>query len=457
MAKLFSTNPSNYEVIGEVDISTEKEIVDKVRKAKKTAATWGSMELSQRVKLLRKFQEGLWEMKNELAILETREMGMPISQSRQDVKDAIKYFSWYLENAIKYLSLEKIFKDNKSSHTIFHEPIGVAAVIIPWNFPSSNFIWGVGQNLIAGNTVVLKHSEETPLTGKLIEEIVNDANLPKGVFSEVYGDGKVGETLVHQEIDLICFTGSTKVGKYLYKVGAEKFIKVLLECGGSAPGIIFDDANISEILNTIYDGRFWNCGQSCDALKRLIVHESKFEEVVKKLKELLESKKLGDPTDENTNIGPLVAKRQLDLLEDQVLDAVKKGANIITGGKRPKNMKGTYWEPTILTNIKSQMRVWQEEVFGPVLPIVPFKTEEEAISLANDTRYGLGAYLFTKGKKRALKIARQIKTGMVSINGASYLEPCSPFGGYKESGIGREHGKFGFAELTQVKVVAMEK
>lgn len=456
--KLFSTNPSrNHEVVGEVEVSTEEDIRKKVQKAKDAAERWKFLGVEKRVNLLRKIANELARRKEELSLLETREMGMPITQSRQDVGEAVRYFNWYLDNAHKYLFPEVTYEDNQTIHKVFYEPIGVAAVITSWNFPTSNFVWECGQNLVVGNTVVFKHSEESPLTGKLLEEIVSNAGLPEGAFTEIYGDGNVGEQLVNHDIDLICFTGSTKVGKYLYKVTAEKFIKIVLECGGSAPGIIFEDADLDKVLESVYFGRFFNCGQACDALKRLIVHESKFDETVEGLKKLLEGKKIGNPEDENTDIGPLVAKRQLELLESQVEDAIQKGAKIITGGKRLEKLQGAYYEPTIVVDIKPDMRVWQEEVFGPVLPIISFKTEGEAIELANNTKYGLGAYVFTEDKEKAQRVAFQIETGMVSINNASYLQPCSPFGGYKESGIGREHGKFGFTELTQVKVIAMEQ
>lgn len=457
MTKLTSTNPGkNYAVLGEVNISTEQEIKGKVQKAQLAKREWGNIGLEKRIKLLIQVVEKLKERKDELALLESKEMGMPISQSRLDLNDAIRYFIWYLDNAPKYLSPEVTYEDSSVIHKVFYEPIGVAAVIVPWNFPASNFVWGCGQNLVAGNTVVFKHSEECPLFGKLLEEIIS-SGLPSGVFNEVYGDGKVGDYLVHQDIDLISFTGSTKVGKYLYQVAAEKFIKAVFEMGGSAPGIVFDDADLDSVLESLYYSRFANCGQCCDALKRLIVHESRFEEAVEKIKNHLKSKKVGNPEDESTEVGPLVAKRQLELLEAQMKDAVGKGAKVVVGGKRPSNLKGAYYEPTLLTNITPDMRVWQEEIFGPVLPVVSFKSDDEAIKLANDTKYGLGAYIFTKNKERSVKVASQIDTGMVSINNASYLQPCSPFGGYKESGIGREHGKFGFAELTQVKVVAIEK
>lgn len=455
---LISTNPGkNYEVLGKVNVSSEQEIKSKISKAQSAKKDWKDAGVEKRANTLRKVADEIKKRKEEIALLVTREMGMPISQSLFDVDGALDYFNWYSNNASKYLSPKITYEDDKSIHKVYYEPIGVAAVITPWNFPISNFVWGVIQNLIAGNTVIFKHSEEVPLFGKLIEDIMKAGNLPEGVFEEVYGDGTVGDYLVHQDIDLIWFTGSTKVGRYLYKVGAEKFIKVLLELGGSAPGIVFNDADVDRVLESIYSGKFTNCGQVCDGLKRLIVHESKFNEVVVKLKKLLQSKKVGNPEDEKTDIGPLVAKRQLDLLQEQVRDALDKGAKVIIGGKQPTNLKGAYYEPALLTKVKTNMRVWQEEVFGPVLPIISFKTYEEAVKLANDTKYGLGSYIFTQDKEKALKVASQIDAGMVSINNAYYLQPCSPFGGYKESGLGREHGKYGLRELSQIKVISIEK
>jgi acyl-CoA reductase-like NAD-dependent aldehyde dehydrogenase len=253
------------------------------------------------------------------------------------------------------------------------------------------------------------------------------------------------------------FTGSTNTGQKLYKIAAEKFIPILLELGGSAPGIVFDDADIDNAVEAIYWQRYANCGQACDGLKRLIVHETVFDKVVGKLKERLEESVVGDPTNKKTDFGPLAAKRQLNLLESQVKDAVGQGAEVIVGGNRPKKLKGFYYEPTILTNVKTKMKVWQEEVFGPVLPIVSFKSEEQAVSYANDTQYGLGSYVYTKDKKKAERVASRLEAGMVSVNGTNYVLPVNPFGGYKKSGLGREHGKWGLRELCQIKVIASDK
>lgn len=458
MNKIISTNPGrNYEFLGEIDTSSEDEVKDKVRKARQATDTWRELGITGRGKILHKLITLIKENKEELAGLASSEMGMPIKDSREDIDEALRYFTWYLDNTERSLSPETSYEGQEIIHKVHREPIGVAAVIIPWNYPASNFVWGCGQNLLAGNTVVLKHSEECPLFGKLLEEIISQCGLPTGVFSEIYGGSETGELLIHQDIDIICFTGSSKTGKYIYQVAAEKFIKVVLEMGGSAPGLIFEDANINQIIEGVFYGRFFNSGQSCDALKRLIVHESRSEEVITILKSLAEKIEIGDPLVEDTSMGPLVAERQVKLLEEQLEDAVKKGAQVLIGGKRPLNLKGAYFEPTILTGVNDQMRVWREEVFGPVLPIVSFSDDQEAIRLANDTEYGLGAYIYTEDISKAREIASKLKTGMVSLNNASYLQPSSPFGGYKQSGLGREHGKYGFEELTQIKVVAEEK
>jgi len=457
MNKLISNNPArNYKVIGSVKVSTPQEIKQKVANAQAAKMPWKELGVSKRIEFLWPIYHEFMKRKKELALLITREMGKTLRESLDDI-ESDAYFKWFLENGEKYLSDETTFEDEKAVHKVVYEPIGVAAVIVPWNFPYDMFLWGVIPNLIAGNMVIFKHSEECPLTGKLIEEIMKKGNLPKGVFSEVYGNGKVGEVLVNQEIDLVWFTGSSKVGKHLYEIAGKKFIKTILEMGGSNPAIVFDDVDTDSIIGKLYGKRFSYCGQACDAMKRLIVHQSIFSAVVKKLKKIVESKVVGDPEDEKTDIGSLVAKRQLELLESQVNDAVRQGAKVVTGGKRPKNLKGAYYLPTILTNIKRTMRVWKEETFGPVLVIVPFKTEKEAIELANDTTYGLGAQIYTKNKNRAIRVASKVDAGTVEINKASHWLGCNPFGGYKNSGIGREHGKFGFHELSQVKVVSVEK
>ena len=458
--KIISLSPSNnYAIIGEVLVSTRDEIMNAITQAHVAQPLWAALGCKDRIVFLNKVYQEFEKRKNEIALLACKEMGMPISvQKLIDIEVGLLYMRGYLDYAEQWLAPEITFENDKEIHYLFFEPRGVAGISMPWNFPFTNFIWGVIQNLVVGNTVVFKHSEECPLTGKLLEEIMYSNGLPEGVFNEVYGDGSsVGETLMNSAIDLIHFTGSTAVGKHLYQVAAKKFIPAILELGGSAPGIVFEDADLAITIESIYLYRFTNSGQVCDGLKRLIVHKSIYDEVVQQLKKLLASKKVGNSEDPTIDIGPLVSKRQLLTLEAQVADALKKGARIITGAKQPTGLSGAYYEPTILTNITFDMLVWKEEVFGPVLPIVSFTTEDEAVTLANDTQYGLGAYIYTKNKERALRISSLLQTGNININNTNYNRAEDPFGGYKNSGLGREHGKQGLRELCNIKVVAINK
>lgn len=457
MERLSSVNPSNYEVLGEVIVSTTNQVENKVELARNAQMEWANLGVGKRVQILREAFEDLKNQKTEFCTLASSEMGMPISETLTDFDGTIDYADWYFDNAEKYLNPEITFESDKELHRVFHEPIGVAAVIVPWNYPFLNFVWGSLQSLISGNTVVFKHSEECPLSGEFIEKTLS-RHLPKGVFSEVYGGGEVGTSLVNQNIDMIAFIGSTKTGKYLYELAGKKFIKAVMELGGSAPGVVFEDADIDLAVGSVCYYRLANQGQACDGLKRLIVHESVFDEVVEKVAAAFSARRVGNAIETSTETGPLVAKRQLDLLISQVEDAKAKGAKVITGGNTlEKKLGGAFFEPTVLTGVTSDMRVWKEEVFGPVLPVVKFKTDKEATELANQTTYGLGSYVFTKDKQMARKIAGSIKSGMVSINGINYTLPFNPFGGYKNSGFGREHGKYGFNEVTQIKVVAEDK
>lgn len=455
--KLTSINPSDNTIIGEVEVTTEVEITSLVDKAQKAKDNWNYLGIEGRNKILRKFYDTIESHKEELAQLQAKEMGMPLTETEEDIMGGLSYLRWYFDNAAECLKSEVSFEDDNEVHTVYREPRGVVGAIIPWNFPMSNFVWQCGQNLVAGNVVILKHSEEVPLFSKKLESIAKESGIPEGVLGFAYGDGKVGDMLAHQNIDLLCFTGSTKVGKYLYTVAAEKFIPALLEMGGSAPGIIFEDADVPAIIDAVMMNRFIDCGQVCDGLKRLIVHKSKYDEAIKLLTEKISAKKIGIANDKETEIGPLVAERQVKVIELQVEDARTKGATIVVGGKRPSNLSGAFYEPTLITGVTKDMKVWNEETFGPVLPVITFETEEEAIELANDTSYGLGAYVFTVNKEKMERVARRIEAGMISQNNITYLKPSNPFGGYKQSGIGREHGKYGFHDVTQVKVVASEK
>jgi succinate-semialdehyde dehydrogenase / glutarate-semialdehyde dehydrogenase len=453
--KLISTNPSQgYKTIGWVNISTEKEIKAKVALAQKAKGLWKETSLDTRIGFIKKLMKAYEKQYLKVAKLVSTEMGKPITQSIGDAKNDMASVKNRLGQAKKHLSPIVLDKTKDQKNVLYFEPLGLVAVIVPWNYPSPNFFISCIQTLLAGNTVVFKHSEETPLVGKLLEEITDKAGFPEGVISFVHGDGKVGDILTDQDIDAIHFTGSSKVGQYLYQKAAKKFIPAVLEMGGSSPGIVFKDADIDAACENACMERFTNCGQICCALKRLFVHEDIFDKVVSKMKCNLEAMKIGDSLKKDTEVGPLVAKRQLDLLVEQVRDAKKKGATIVTGGNKAEGMDGAFFQPTIITGVKPNMKVMTEEVFGPVLPIVSFKTDEEAIELANKTIYGLSAYVYGKNVAKLRKMASQIDAGQVSINGASYFSSNSPFGGYKMSGLGRGEGLFGYYDVTQKKVVA---
>ncbi len=441
-----------------MDPSSAKEIHTKVALARNTATFWGHLSVSERISYLQPLLDIFTKNKELLGSLTTKAIGMPISvRNLIEIDPGLDFFAWYLKNSEQYLTPETTFEDATTIHQVHYEPMGVAAVISPWNFPFLNFIWNVMPNLIVGNTVVFKHSKACQKVEQKLEEYTRISKMPEGLLSFVYGDGSVGECLAEEDIDLISYTGSTKVGQHLYEIAAKKLIKIVLELGGSAPGIVFEDANIDQAIESIYFSRFIHSGQICDGLKRLIVHTSRFEEMIQKLTAYLSTKKVGDPTDPKTDIGPLISKESAETIQAQVTDANDKGATIAVGGASYTNTYGSFFPPTILTNVTTSMRVWKEEVFGPVLPVIAFNTEEEAVILANDTIYGLGAYIYTADLNRAKRVSRQIRSGMVSINTAYYLRPENPWGGYKKSGLGRGNGKFGLHDLCQIKVVASEK
>jgi acyl-CoA reductase-like NAD-dependent aldehyde dehydrogenase len=384
-------------------------------------------------------------------------MGKPITQSRSQVKDGADFFHAQMQTIEKALAEEIVYEDKAQRHHLVREPLGVVACITPWNFPFLNIPWQAGQALLAGNTVVFKQSEEIIVFAELISTLAAQSKLPEGVFNVILGDGRVGEILVQEPVDAILFTGSTDTGQRITELAAKRSTRILTEMGGSAPGIVLEDADVPTIIDTLYMARFENTGQFCDGLKRLLVHESRLDEVLEALKEVNAGKKMGDALDEDTDLGPLVAKRQVDTLKEQMQDALDKGAKVVFGGKEPQNLEGAYYEPTVLTNITSDMRVWKEEVFGPVLPVVAFRTEDEAVKLANDTIYGLGAYVFTTDKDCYFRVAKQIQSGIVGHNNALYFSTNTPFGGYKASGNSRTLGTEGFHEVTQVKVISEEK
>lgn len=456
---LTSLNPHDQSVVGEVEKTTQDQVNQTVEQARETFLDWRMTSIDERAAFIEKFTQEFAKRTDELAKLITLEMGKPLSQAKDETEWIQDYLKYYYQQGPKVLADEIISKDDGLIRKVVREPYGVAGVIAPWNYPLAMPIWGIFPNLIAGNTVVFKPSEQTPLCGQAIADIIAKTDLPAGVFNIIHGEGQAGAALIDADIDLAWFTGSTKVGQEIFAKCGRKFIPCLIELGGSSPAIIFDDVDLDEVVPKIYSARFSNCGQVCSAIKRLFVHQNIFQEFVDRLTESVSTKSVGNPMDK-VDVGPLVSAKQRELLEAQVKDAVDKGAKVMIGGQRPGSaslQNGNYFKPTILTNVNFEMRVLTEEVFGPTLPIVPFDTTEEAIKMANQTDYGLSAQIYTNDRDLAQKIIPQIRAGTVSVNGGSNSTPETPFGGYKKSGQGREGGKYGLHELTQIKYVSRPK
>lgn len=457
--KLQSINPHDQSVVGEIDISSKKDVDSAVSSARKAFREWSHKAIEERISYIKKFREKVVGDKKEIARLISLEMGKPLAQALDDIDFELGYLDYYIEKGAENLSDETVLNKGNEHYRVVFEPHGVVASIAPWNFPLSMANSGITPSLIAGNTVIFKPSEHTTLSQKKVVELLWETGLPEGVLNLVVGDGQVGEILVDSQVDLVWFTGSTKVGQEIYKKCGEKFIKAICELGGSSAGIVFADADLKLTLENLYWARFLNCGQVCSAVKRLFIEKSVYSKVLQKYVDRLKKVKLGDPL-EDVDFGPLVSQKQLKKLEDQVKDALAKGAKVEIGGKRPVNpklKKGNYFEPTILTNVNFDMKIMNEEVFGPVLPVLPFKTEDEAVEMANKTQYGLTSEIYTTDLEKGERVAKDLQSGVVALNTSDYYKPVCPIGGYKNSGIGREYGKIGMQEFAQVKLIATLK
>lgn len=453
-----STNPAkSYEELGVVQTSTEQDIKQAVKNAREAFKEWSVLPISKRLGYLQNFVDELTKRSDEAADLISKEMGKPISDAKDEVQVAIDDISWIIENAKSVLKPVVVREDEYSLIEQYNEPYGVSAAIAAWNFPLTNFKECVLQDIVAGNTIVFKHSEENPLVGKFIDEIMEHAGFPKGVFTQIYGAGEVGNILTDQDIDFISFIGSSKVGRLLYKKAAEKFINVRLEMGGSSPGVVFEDVDIDKTAKQVVNDRFFNSGQVCDAMKRLIVQESIYDEFFKAVKKEIEALKFGNPEEDGVVVSSLVAERQVQPILEQITKSVNAGAKVIIGGKKAEKLEGAYIEPTLITNVTEDMPVWSEEVFGPVLPVMKFKDEQEAITMANNTQYGLSGYVHSSDKERALRVAKAIKAGQIATNGVHNYYPDVCFGGYKASGIGRTCGPAGLLAGTQIKIITRLK
>lgn len=452
-----SINPSTGEIIKEYLSTTDQEIEEIVLRSNEANDSWAATDLTGRVELLNKILALFRSEKEKIARQMATEIGKPITQAQREVERSLTYFEYYLRHAGEYIADEVSYEDDNQVDIIKYQPKGTAAIILPWNYPFMLFVWMVIPNLLVGNTVILKHSELSLGVAELISKIMSMDILPDGVFQSIIGDAPQGKELLKHQIDIICFTGSTETGKYLYKTAAEKNINVVLEMGGSNPCIIFDDYPVDKAVAMVIDKRFNNNGQYCNAIKRVMVQRSVYKEFIKLLVNKVSEFKVGNSIDKETNIGPLISEGQLNVLHDQVLDAVNLGARIEVGGEKVKNTPGFFYKPTVLTNVTGKMRAWVEETFGPVLPVISFNTENEAIQLANESKYGLGAQVLTNNMAFANRVAEKLECGMVDINDGKSSKHGNPFGGVKCSGIGRENGEWGFRDLTNIKVISRNK
>ncbi len=452
-----STGPAeNYAYIGEVTISTSVEISEKVAQAQLAKQEWKELGVRGRISLLRPVTEEFRESAHDLAYLISTEVGKPLVEAYEEVLG-------YTEQIEEFFGQGEVaLEDNTTSlenqpfnHRIVYEPRGATAVIAPWNFPYGMAMWGIMPNLIAGNTVVFKTSEECPLSGKFIEEVFARHNLPDGVFGEVYGNGDVGQQLVEENVDFVWFTGSSRTGRKINETAAGKFIPTHLEMGGSNPCVVFEDADIETTAQRILNERFYNGGQVCNSIKRVIVEQSIQKILTERLAVGVKALRIGHPLEPDAQLGSLAARRQTELLRNQVNSSLGSGARVVSGVKVPADLKGAYHPAVLLDNITSDMRVWQEEVFGPVLPVMSFRSEAQAVELANNTAYGLGALIVSSDIERAERVAGKLDTGAVNINGGNHFDNIwNPIGGNKHSGNSRQHGTEGMRALCNMKVIA---
>src|SRR3954468_5973279 len=427
--------PRDESSLAEVSQASEADVQNAVAAAREAFTPWSKLPGSERAKYLFRIARILAERAREFAVLESLNGGKPIKESRDvDVPLAAAHFFYYAGWADK---LEYAFPNRRP------RPLGVAGPILPWNFPLLMLAWKIAPALAAGNTVVLKPAETTPLTALLFCDVLRQAELPPGVVNIVTGDGRTGAEIVKSDgVDKIAFTGSTEVGKAIQRELAGSGKKLTLELGGKAANIIFDDAALDQAVEGIVNGIYFNQGHVCCAGSRLLVQESIYEPVVDKLKRRLTTLRVGDPLDKNTDVGAINSKQQLEKIRELVASGAEEGAEIYQPPCRLPE-KGYWFAPTVFTNVAQSYRIAQEEIFGPVLSVLTFRTPEEAVEKANNTPYGLSAGVWTEKGSRILWMAQRLRAGVVWANTFNRFDPTSPFGGYKESGFGREGGLHG--------------
>lgn len=457
---LENISPIDKKVIGTIADGDASDIDAAVKVARETfeSGVWSKQSPAERKAIMLRFCQLLEEHQEELAALDCVDAGKPITEClNTDIPATIETFYWYAE------AIDKLFgKIAPTGHDalglIVNEPVGVVGAVLPWNFPAQMFAWKVAPALTAGNSVIVKPAELTSLSAYRMVELAYEAGVPKGALSLVSGLGeKVGEALGrHMDVDVVSFTGSTEVGRYFLKYSAESNLKeIILECGGKSPQIVFEDADLDAAVPHILASAFWNMSENCSCGSRLLVHESVKEKLLAKVVAELKNWKVGSPLDPEVSIGPMVEEAHFNKVKSFIDITLKEGGKLVAGGKIHSDLgSGWYVEPTIFDEVRADMTLFQNEVFGPVLAVCSFSSDEEAVELANDSHYGLAASFYTENLKRAFRVASSIKAGTISVNGFSEGDITTPFGGFKQSGFGgKDNGLEAFDQYTQQKVI----
>lgn len=448
-------NSTTEEVMGKVPEGLSEDADRAVAVAKIAFQRWSEASPETRAKYLADAAEKLKERQNEIALLIAKEVGMPLPLATAvQAGMPLANMKFYAKLAASY----KFEDEPVGNAAIVREPVGVVACITPWNFPLHQVVAKVAPALAAGCTVVLKPSEVAPLTAFVLAEVFQEVGLPPGVFNVVTGYGPVvGEALAaHPDVDMVSFTGSTRAGKRVSELASKTVKKVALELGGKSANVILDDANFEEAVRAGVGNCYFNSGQTCSALTRMLVPASRQEEAIRIAQETAENFTVGDPVAGESKLGPLISSTQRDRVRNYIKKGVEEGATLVTGGAdAPAGLEQGYFvKPTVFANVRDDMTIAQEEIFGPVLSIMPYQDEDDAVRIANGTVYGLAAGVWSGDAERAKRVARRLRAGQVEVNGGKF-NPMAPFGGYKQSGNGRELGKYGLEEYLEVKAMLL--
>jgi succinate-semialdehyde dehydrogenase/glutarate-semialdehyde dehydrogenase len=451
------TNAYTNEVISTLPEMGKKETNDAIEAANIAWPNWRSKTAKERSVILKKWFDLIMENQEDLAILMTAEQGKPIAEARGEVAYGASFIEWFAEEGKRTYGDVIPTPSNDRRIIVIKQPIGVVASITPWNFPIAMITRKCAPALAAGCPVVIKPASETPLSALAIAELADQAGIPKGILNVVVGthSSEIGLALTDSKIvRKLSFTGSTAVGKILTRNCADTMKKVSMELGGNAPFIVFDDADLDSAVSGALISKFRNTGQTCVCSNRILVQEGIYDEFVTRLADSVKTLNVGNGMEDGINQGPLISQKALDKVKDHISDAVDRGAVIVAGGK-PHQSGGTMFEPTVISNVDSSMKVASEETFGPLAPIFKFSTEQEAIDMANDTEFGLASYFYTSNVNRIWRVSEALEYGMVGVNEGVISNEVAPFGGVKESGLGREGSHYGIDDFLELKYICM--